>query len=459
MISLLLPRWIKSLLGKLLYRAQRRPMLCPDCGRNIPSPTISPEALWDSRVDCPECHATFSLLVTKSLAPSSEERAAFTSERQELPKPDDTKIEVAEKDGVIGWRIPSKGGCNFFVFFGAIWLCITTTVFWAVFFGNAASGTPAIPMLMACLFLAIGFIVLYVGIRMNRIQHWLWITDTALLHEQKFILTKRRIFQRSSIQSVELVVVYTQNYEPVYGIEIVSSEGKLRLGTALRPADKAWLCQDIRRVLGLAEPAAIVASARNLSSTRLTPWGATIRIDSELGSCTLAGPIGSTGLAPVILAIIFAAFPAIMILNGPGFISTDHHPLPFLVFEWIFAIVWYVPLTLIMLLGLGIAWTAWRFRKTEYTIKTDHNGLVVQIRNSSHLMMEKHWPPSDIGDVKIRCATSSRQQPSQALIVHRLEVTLPDRILGIGYGGDLKQLKEAETALLTVLDRIPKVEA
>ena len=179
MISLLLPRWIKSLLGKLLYRAKRRPMLCPDCGRNIPSPTISAEALWDSRVDCPECHATFSLLVTKNLAPSSEERAAFTSERQELPKPDDTKIEVAEKDGVIGWRIPSKGGCNFFVFFGAIWLCITTTVFWAVFFGNAASGTPAIPMLMACLFLAIGFIVLYVGIRMNRIQHWLWINAKA----------------------------------------------------------------------------------------------------------------------------------------------------------------------------------------------------------------------------------------------------------------------------------------
>ena len=60
----------------------------------------------------------------------------------------------------------------------------------------------------------------------------------------------RRILRTSPKVTVSQQVFYSQNYQPVYGVEIRNSEGKLRFGTALGAEEKAWLVTEVRDVLG-----------------------------------------------------------------------------------------------------------------------------------------------------------------------------------------------------------------
>jgi hypothetical protein len=53
----------------------------------------------------------------------------------------------------------------------------------------------------------------------------------------------------SEVTVVEQNVFYQQNYQPVYGIEIRGNRRKIRFGTTLDEAEKAWLVADLQRCI------------------------------------------------------------------------------------------------------------------------------------------------------------------------------------------------------------------
>ncbi|MCP5559711.1 MAG: hypothetical protein H7A55_18340 [Verrucomicrobiaceae bacterium] len=450
MITLLLPAWLKRLMAKIIFRRQPKETRCPDCLQVVEAVPITAEALWDTRLDCPSCGAAFSYADTVKTGNRSERHIGTVSNRVEVARPTHSRIEVAEKEGVRGWHLPPRKGCNFLLGFGTVWTLFSSGLFSVFAFAGPASGQAEakwVPLLMGGVFVVIGLGILYAGIRMSRIRHWIWVTDEALLHEQQFFGTRRQIYARNGIRSVELVVFYTQNYEPVHGIEIVGAEGKLRFGSGLDAEDKAWLCQDIRRTLGW-EVAASEAPAAAVAAP--PPSGSSFRIDRQAdGSCALNGSFGSQTTILMLVGLFFAFIGGVMIYNGPQ-VGSESSPLPFKVFEVVFSLIWYLPLTAFALAGLAVSYTGYRLRRVRYEVRVDRNGVELEIWGGRNPIFYRHWPPQAIYSVQVR-SSGNAKNGANAIGQQHVQIAVDGRIVSIGGDAREPQLHEATDAIIASL--------
>ena len=456
MLTLLLPTWLKRLVAKIIFRRTPKEIRCPGCFQVVAAVPITPEALWDTRLDCHSCGTAFSHSVAFKTGSRSapEQQIATISNRVEVARPTDSRIEVAEKEGVRGWHLPPRKGCNFLLGFGFIWT-LFTLIFFSIF--ACAARTPGqdgpiwIVILMGGLFVLIGVGILFAGIRMSRIRHWVWVTADALMHEKQFFGTKRQIFQRSGIRSVELVVLYTQNYQPVHGIEIVGAEGKLRFGSGLSADDKVWLCQDIRRALGWDGAAAEAPEGSAAPKTAQRPFKSSFSIDRQPdGDCIINGGLGSQTTILIFVGLFFALVASFMIYNGPD-IGFEDSPLPFRVFEMVFAVLWYVPLTAFALVGLAVCYTAFRLRQVGYELKANRNGVELEIRNGRGSVLHRHWPPQSVYSVQVRSISNSKNGPN-AIGQQFVEIATADRTFSIGGDATEPELNAAVEAIVTAME-------
>ncbi len=110
----------------------------------------------------------------------------------------------------------------------------------------------------------------YAALRSKYSKHQL------LLKNDELILTRElwgrltvKSMARTAIREVEQAVFYTRNYEPVYGIQIRGDRKKLRFGSGLSGAERAWLVADLRReMMGQEREVASASGSVNTASLR-----------------------------------------------------------------------------------------------------------------------------------------------------------------------------------------------
>jgi hypothetical protein len=171
-------------------------------------------------------------------------------------KPPESKIDLKNMSST-EWmiHIPASGKSGGLLVFGIIW-----TLFCGVFVTAMFSSGMQGQAVQGELILGIGFFVLvgigmlYAAIRMKYAVHLLYLSpEFVRLQRQLWGGRKNRDAATQSITAVTKEVFYTQNYQPVFGIQIAAGNKKLRFGTGLTEAEKDWLVAEIRdavRTLG-----------------------------------------------------------------------------------------------------------------------------------------------------------------------------------------------------------------
>ncbi|MCB1227244.1 MAG: hypothetical protein KDK99_15610 [Verrucomicrobiales bacterium] len=454
MTPLLLPAWIRRLIGWLIQRLFRQnskgsgPLTCPQCGQVLRHlPPIQPEALWDTRVDCPSCSSSFSLLSMSAVENKPERRPIAT-------RPTHTTITEIKDQGSRLWKIPAKRGCNFLLVFATLW-----TLFSSLFLGVAlmgkmeAASSPWMIWLFPGFFIAIGIGLLYAGLRMSWTEHWLLVTDTHLVHQLQFLgRGKRKSFARAGVRSVELVVFYGQNYKPVYGIEIRAAEGKIRFGSSLTMDEKAWLCGEIRTELGLTDPQPSEKDAANAERPSQTapPTAVDWQVQDGHGQIEIQTAGFKAAKIVLVIALFMVVMIGFMMFAGSDF-GIDDNPV-FRTIGFVSFLFWYGGLSILLSIVLIIAWLAVRLLRCQQRLRVTADGVVFQLRQGQQTVLERKWRRDEVAAVAVRPVMASRSNRGPWKQDYRLEVVVPDRIVGIGWGIAFTELEAAACRIRERLD-------
>ena len=101
-------------------------------------------------------------------------------------------------------------------------------------------------------FYVIGFGFLYAGLREKYQRQRLTIGGGKVtLSKQMFGKSKEKSLSSGTLTFVSKKEFYKQNYQPVYGIEIKGSNGKLRFGSIITTEERAWLLADMKKTLAV----------------------------------------------------------------------------------------------------------------------------------------------------------------------------------------------------------------
>jgi hypothetical protein len=177
-------------------------------------------------------------------------------------------------------------------------------------------------LLILLLFVAVGVVLLYAGLRSKYAIHLLIVDPhSVILGRSLFGRTKQRALARTTVRSVMKKVFYEQNYQPVYGVEVRGDGGKLRFGTMLDEGEKDWLVCELRRALGLQPGGDLPTERKDRNPTRRRREGsftATLPQEPIIGA--LAGFVAvSLGFVVIgLVAIKDAAFFRVLWLGFSG---------------------------------------------------------------------------------------------------------------------------------------------
>jgi len=237
---------LTSLKKRLLTLAQAavREVDCPHCKHHF-QPFAGREIESFSELMkpclCPKCGKEFALSATHS----QEGDAGFDGP---FEQPLESRIErrvVSERE--LLFHIPASGRWGPLFIFAVFWNLFSAIVFGgfvsAAFFRNG----PFVPLLFAMVFVGIGLILAYFAIRGRFATHLIYVSPEIVRMQRSLFRPKTYTVPTDQLVHVEKAVFYTQNYKPVYGIEISAAKaGRIRFGTGLSEAEKNWLCWEIR---------------------------------------------------------------------------------------------------------------------------------------------------------------------------------------------------------------------
>jgi hypothetical protein len=371
-----------------LAKSRMRAISCTGCGHTF-KPFADQEIVSLSDLigpaTCPTCGREAQVF---HLSEAGSEEALV---RDELPpKPDDLRItrrDVSASERL--YHVPASGKGGFLLFFAAVWNGML--VFMGVMVLAGSSETPAIsPMTGVFLlpFLLVGITVAYLALRAKYAVHLLFLGNEFIrLQRQLFGRTTDYQLSTAEITGVELKVFYQENYRPVHGIEIVAGKKKIRFGSALKAAEKQWLCAEIREYLraagnvsmadGGAEPRAeernpfpVTSPAAALPTTRVRRESA--GSDHTVFHIAEGGRWGGWLLAALFGTGILAAI--IYFAGGSIFPSHPDSAEPFGAVFTVFSIAFGLAHLMMLLLGLvltGLLWRAalrQRFLRQQVTI-------------------------------------------------------------------------------------------
>jgi DNA-directed RNA polymerase subunit RPC12/RpoP len=231
----------------MMAAAAKSGLVCPDCGAKT---EVLPQSGSDV-LTCPSCGSKASASEW-----SAREVEGMRAGRADSP-PASTKIRK-EGDGLGGvvWHIPASGKFGFFLLFAVFWLGITIMVssgfLFAFLGGEKIKGDMPEWVLIPffSIFYLVGFGMLYAGIRQKYMKHRLTVSGAGVtLRKELLGRTREKMLAADTLKSVTQEVFYSENYTPVYGIQIKGETGKIRFGSSLTIDEKAWLVADIHEVL------------------------------------------------------------------------------------------------------------------------------------------------------------------------------------------------------------------
>ncbi|MEZ5304652.1 MAG: hypothetical protein R3F11_29000 [Verrucomicrobiales bacterium] len=239
---------IDTLIAKLA--ANRKALKCPRCREPQAKPPGVPA---NGVMHCEACGYRASLV---EWAMAMREGGSNAEEADPDQPPAGTMIARREPaPGAVEWRVPAPGRIGCLVLFSIPWLGITALLTVSAMMGTLESDDGEVwsrggALLFLTPFWLLGIGLLYGGLRQAYARHVIEVTGgQVILHRILFSRRKRIALEKSAVTTVSMKEFYRQNYQPVYGIEIRGTGGKIRFGSTMSDAEKRWLAADLRRTI------------------------------------------------------------------------------------------------------------------------------------------------------------------------------------------------------------------
>lgn len=363
---------------------------CPKCGHR---PSKAPQDM-EQLVHCEACG--FDALLTD-----------WAREIQAMPMvdPDDfpagTRIRrEGSAAGDCVWHIPPSGKFGFFLFFGLFWTAITAVVSGAFLFGTPTDGGNDKPWFLYpffAVFWAIGLGMLYAALRNKYARHRITVTrDLVTLRREMFGRVKEKSLVTAQVSSVAQVVFYQQNYQPVYGVEIRGSGGKLRFGSTLREEEKAWLVEDIKRaVFGESHAGAVAARAPEMIAAQR--------------QSSFSFPLPPTPKWHWIMGVVFVLLGlgaiAVGVFHGRDFPKPGKDGMDWIavVFESLFSLFSLIPILVGLVFGgIGVAMVSstWAGRGRDVRLEGDETQVALRTYQHGRVIKEQSFPRSSVSGAR-----------------------------------------------------------
>lgn len=430
---------IRFLANQAMQRVEVSP--CPRCQASLPIPNPLPATLWETRLDCPGCGYAMALL---ELAASQRTEDNVTMGTIKVEEPANTQILTAMTSTERAWEIPARGGINFFIGFGVAWLLLCSFPNYMAACGKFSSQvSPWAAWVFLGMFNLVGFGMLYAGVRMSYSRHSLRLSATEFRYERRlFGRVTTKSLSPADIRSVRLVVFYSQNYEPVFGIEIQGSTQKIRFGSHMDSEEKAWLCQNLREALGLAPemgPSPLFGSEARVTAPDTEPHldEAEVKLPPAAGMRSLR-----------MMGFIFALVAGFMLYKGLDFTSFgEGGPKGIFGLAWnSFSLLWCLGPAVMMFIGIGIIWFSWRESRKRVSLRTNRHGLVIETR-CGHERQEERWSADEVTDIRAG-ETNWRINDAPTYSIY---IVLPDRVRSVGIGQPRDMLQATANKLKQAL--------
>jgi hypothetical protein len=315
------------------------------------------------------------------------------------------------------WYIPASGKFGFFLFFGVIWTTITAVVsggFLTDSFREGSESQPWFLYLFFSVFWAVGIGCLYVAVRNKYARHQVTVTgDLVTLRREMFGRVKDKSLVTRDIEAVEQAVFYQQNYQPVYGVEIRGRSGKLRFGTMLQEAEKAWLVADIKR--------AVFGEAR-IENPRVAAVSPEVIAAQRQSSFSFPLPPSPKGywIAGVVLILVGLGVVAMGIFNGPDIPSLGKDGIDWIAFtfEALFGLFSLIPIIVGLVffaVGVQLVSSNWPGRGLERRLEADEIQVALRTYQHGRVIKEQSFPRESVREVRASGSGNSNGTPMKRI--------------------------------------------
>ena len=233
-------------------KAKAKPVRCKACGNTFKPFADQEIASWGDMIGattCPQCG-----LQVELLAGGAESRQDQLAPEGPLPQPAGSRIERHEISvSEFLYHIPATGKGGFVLLFAIVWdgFLLAFASMWFFAAGTEPKNAPSWQAALFLVpFLAVGLGMGYAALRAKYAVHLLFIGPEFIrLQRQLFGRTTNRDLPTPEVTRARQTVFYTENYRPVYGIEITAGRQQIKFGSGLEEEDKRWLCAEVREYL------------------------------------------------------------------------------------------------------------------------------------------------------------------------------------------------------------------
>jgi hypothetical protein len=300
------------------------------------------------------------------------------------------------------WHIPASGKFGFFLFFGVIWTTITAVgsgVFLTTSFNEGSKSMPWFLYLFFVVFWAVGLGCLYAAVRNKYARHQITVTgDLVTLRREMFGRVKDKSLVTRDVESVEQAVFYQQNYQPVYGVEIRGRSGKIRFGTSLEEAEKAWLVADIKR--------AVFGEAK-IENSRVAAVLPEVIAAQRQSSFSFPLPPTPKGywMVGVVLILVGLGGLAMGIFNGPDFPSHGKDGIDWVAFTFkaVFGLFSLIPIIVGLVfgaIGVQLVSSNWPGRGLEKRLEGDEIQVALRTYQHGRVIKEQSFPRESVREAR-----------------------------------------------------------
>lgn len=256
-----------------------------------------------------------------------------------------------------------------------------------------------------------GLGTLYTGLRNMLARHRVSVGGGMLtLRREMLGRVSEKSLSCAGITTLEQREFYQQNYRPVYGIEIKGVEGKIRFGTTLEEAEKAWLVAELAGAALLKTASPAPGGADSVVGGLLVPMKVGAMMRTEPFSAVIPG-LGMRGLwAGLALVLVAGGFVCL------AFTVMDRE-------SWIgFRGIWLVFNSLFISFGLGMLGKALLDRGKERRIEGNATKISIRTYRNGLILKDRSFPRREVTD--IRASVSGN---SNSTNMKRVELIVGDR--------------------------------
>lgn len=404
---------------------------CPGCGANHQVGKVVPGQV----LTCPSCGYFGSALEWTSVGGSPP---VPDPQNVSISPPPGTRITLEPRMGGMVWCIPATGKSGGLLPFGWIWTLFCCTmgglILWSGITGSGTiNGQPASVdralgmMLFMTPFYLVGAVMLYFGYRSKLASHEVMIARGRMALTRRWLgRAKEKSIALPEVESIQQVVFYSKNYQPVHGIEIKGGRKKLRFGSSLTEAEKAWLVAQFQRSVWPDRFRKEEAPLQTAASTASAPFAAGNRAFSVL--LPRSSSVLGIGLMLLLMGMGFLCV-GIFFIKPIGGAPSSHAPGFFRMVELLFdllgsgfRIIWCIISTIMLVSGIACLRSHARNSGIERRLVGTPTGIAIQKLRHTAVQEEKVFERSLFRDIRVSVTGSVNGKPMK-----RIELILGDR--------------------------------